>query len=78
VGVDSFFGGLIQAAVGSAGGLGAMPLKRIGCAANAASSVTARCAVSAAAVPSCTAAGAVKPIPPWRCSWLYQRKNCWQ
>ena len=25
-----------------------------------------------AAVPSWTAAGAIKPIPLWRCSWLYQ------
>ena len=49
-GVDSFFGGLIQAAVGSAGGFGAMPLKRRGWATNAESSVTARCAVIAAAV----------------------------
>ena len=29
-GAISFFGGLIQAAVGSAGGLRAMPLKRCG------------------------------------------------
>jgi hypothetical protein len=42
IGVESFFGGLIQAAVGSSGGLGARPLKRIGFAANAASSMTAR------------------------------------
>ena len=37
-----FFGGLIQAAVGRAGGFGATPLKRMGWAANAASSVMAR------------------------------------
>jgi hypothetical protein len=30
VGVDSFFGGLIQAAVGSVGGFGAMPLTYAG------------------------------------------------
>src|SRR5207342_836465 len=77
-GVASVFGGLIQAAVGSAGGFGATPLKRMGWAANAASRVMARCSVSAAAVPSWTAAGAIKPIPPWRCSWLYQWKKCWQ
>jgi len=31
--VVSFFGGLIHAAVGSAGGVGGRPLKRTGCAA---------------------------------------------
>jgi hypothetical protein len=41
--VESFFGGLIQAAVGNSGGFGALPLKRIGLAANAVPSVTARC-----------------------------------
>ena len=51
IGGESFFGGLIQAAVGSWSGFGARPLKRIGFAANAVSSVTARCWVSAAAVP---------------------------
>ena len=75
-GDDCLAGGLIHAAVGSWGGFGERPLKRMGWAANAALSVTARCAVSAAAVPSWTADGAIKPIPPWRCSWLYQRKNC--
>jgi hypothetical protein len=40
---ECFFGGLIQAAVGNSGGFGAFPLNRIGLAANAASSVTARC-----------------------------------
>jgi hypothetical protein len=51
VGVESFFGGLIRAAVGSSGGFGAMPLKRFGLAVNAASSVTERCWVRATAVP---------------------------
>jgi hypothetical protein len=23
-------------------------------------------------------AGVSKPMPEWRCSWLYQGKNCWQ
>jgi len=32
----------------------------------------------ASAVPSCMAAGIIKSIPLWRCSWLYQWKNCWQ
>jgi hypothetical protein len=59
----SFFGGLIQAAVGRTGGFGTTPLKRMGWAANAASSVIVRCSVRAAAVPSWTAAGGMKPIP---------------
>lgn len=46
-GLVSFFGGLIQTASGTLGGCGAMPLKRVGWAAKAASSVTPRCAVSA-------------------------------
>jgi hypothetical protein len=46
-----FFGELIQAAVGSTGDFGATPLKRIGWAANAASSMMARCLVSAASDP---------------------------
>jgi hypothetical protein len=74
--VDSFFGGLIQAAVGNADGFAATPLKRTGWAANAVSRVMARCAVIAAAVPLWTAARATNPIPPRRCPWLYQRKNC--
>ena len=77
-GVVSFLGGLIQAAVGSSGGFGAMPLKRMGCAAKATLSARARCARISSAVPSCMAAGVIKPMPLWRCSWLYQRKNCWQ
>src|ERR1700693_5078181 len=60
-------GGRDAACRACAGGFGARPLKRMGCAANAASRVMARCSVSAAAVPSWTAAGAIKPIPPWRC-----------
>jgi hypothetical protein len=48
---DGFIGGLIHAAFGSAGGFGKRPLKRMGLAANAASRVTARSAVIAAAVP---------------------------
>ena len=43
----SFLGGLIQAAVGTLGGRGAMPLKRIGWAMKAPSSVTRRRTVSA-------------------------------
>src|SRR5665647_128360 len=74
-GPGSFFGGLIQAAVGRMGGLGATPLKRMGWAAKAASSVMARFLVIATAVPSWTVAGAIKPIPPCRCSWLYHWKN---
>ncbi len=42
----SGFGGLIQAAVGTAGGLGASPLKRCGCAAKAAIRVVLRSTVS--------------------------------
>ncbi len=49
--VVSFLGGLIQAASGTAGGRGATPLKRAGCAAKAASRVIPRCAVSAAERP---------------------------
>lgn len=67
-GAVSFFGGLIQAAVGSTGGIGATPLKQMGLAANSASSVMARCSVSAAAVPWWTAAGAIRPIPPFHCN----------
>jgi len=46
-GVTSFLGGLIQAASGTLGGRGAMPLKRAGWAMKAASSVTPRRAVRA-------------------------------
>ena len=45
--VFSFSGGLIQAASGTVGGRGAMPLKRAGWAMKAACSVMPRCSVSA-------------------------------
>ena len=70
--VSSPFRGVIQAAVGSSSGFGAMPLKRMGRAAKATSSARARCARIASAVPSCIAAGVIKPMPLWRCSWLYK------
>jgi hypothetical protein len=59
-GGDGFVGGLIHAAVGDTGGFGVRPLKRSGWAANAALRVRAHCAVSAAAVPSWTAAGSIE------------------
>jgi hypothetical protein len=49
--VVSFLGGFVQTASGTLGGRGVMPLKRAGCVAKAASSVTPRCAVSAAERP---------------------------
>jgi hypothetical protein len=69
--IVSFLGGLIQAAVGNV--RGDAP-EADGCSAKTASSVMARCSVSATAVPLRTAAGAIKPIPLWRWSWLYQLK----
>jgi len=57
--VDSFFGRLIHAAVGSSGGFGATPLKRIGFAAKAASSVTVR--FPASGVEACIAF--INPAP---------------
>ena len=33
---------------------------------------------TAEARPSCTTAGVISPMPTWRCSPLYQRKNAWQ
>ena len=51
IGDESFFDGLIHAAVGSSGGFGPRPLKRFGLAANAASSVTARFWLRETAVP---------------------------
>jgi hypothetical protein len=62
-GVMSFLGGLIQTASGTLGGRGAMPLKRFGWAAKAASSVTPRRMVSAADRPYCTVSGGMSAMP---------------
>jgi len=67
---DSLFGGLIQAAVGSAGAW-VRCLEADGMGGEGGVERDGSLCLIAAAVPSWTAAGAIKPIPPWRCSWLY-------
>jgi hypothetical protein len=62
-GLASFLGGLIQTASGTLGSRGAMPLKRVGCAAKAVSSVTPRCAASAVDRPQCTVSGDMSAMP---------------